>query len=201
MWELDHKEDWALKKLCFQIVVLEKTLESPSECKEIKVVYPKINQPWIFIERTDAEAEAPILWPPDEKGWLIGKDPDAEKDWRQKEKGMTEDEMVGWHHWLNGHEFEQATRVGDGQGGLACFSPWVAKSWTWLSDWTELITLNDFHVSYGTSYHMSICMVFFLLMGISIAHSKASADTFEQAFCADYFLPFGWTPECYQWTT
>ena len=105
MWELDNKEGWALKNWCFQIVVLKKTLESPLDFKEIKPVNPKRNQLWIVIGRTDAEAEVPILWPPDVKSWFIGKDPDSGKDWRQ-EKGMTENEMVGWHHWLNGHEFE-----------------------------------------------------------------------------------------------
>ena len=98
MWELDHKESWVLKNWCFWTVVLEKTLESPLDCIEIQPVHPKGNQSWIFIGRTDAKAEAPILWPPDVKSWLIGKDPDAGKDWRQEEKGMTEDEMVGWHH-------------------------------------------------------------------------------------------------------
>ena len=106
MWELDYKESWALKNWYFWIVVLEKTLESPLDCMEIQPVHPKGNQFWIFIGRTDAEAEAPILWLPDVKNWLIWKDPDAGKDWRQEEKGMTEDEMVGWHHWLDGHEFE-----------------------------------------------------------------------------------------------
>ena len=106
MWELDYKESWAPKNWCFWTVVLEKTLESPLDCKEIQPVHPKGNQSWIFIGRTDAEAEAPILWPPDAKSWLIWKDPDAGKDWRQEEKGMTEDKMVGWHYWLDGHEFE-----------------------------------------------------------------------------------------------
>ena len=112
IWDLDHKEGWAPKNWCFRIVMLEKTLESPLNCKEIKPVNPKGNQPWIFIGRTDAEAAAPILWPPDSKSWLMRKDPDAEKDWGQEEKGMTEDTMVEWHHPLNGHEFEQA--LGDG---------------------------------------------------------------------------------------
>ena len=103
MWELNSKQDWTLKNWCFWTVVLEKTLESPLDRKEIKSVNPKGNQPWVFIGRTDAEAEAPILWPPDVKGWLIGKDPNAGEDWRQEEKGTTEDEMVGWHHRLNGH--------------------------------------------------------------------------------------------------
>ena len=106
MWELDHKDSWAWKNGCFSTVVLDKSLESTLNCKEIQPVYPKGNQSWIFIGRTDAKAETPILWPPDVKNWLIGKDPDAGKDWRQEEKGTTEDEMVGWNHWLYGHEFE-----------------------------------------------------------------------------------------------
>ena len=106
MWELDYKKSWAPKNWCFWTVVLEKTLESPLDCEEIQPVHPKGNQFWILIRRTDAEAETPVLWPPDAKTWLIWKDPDAGKDWRQGEKGMTEDEMVGWHHWLNGHEFK-----------------------------------------------------------------------------------------------
>ena len=104
MWELDHKESWAPKNWCFRTVVMEKTLGSPLDCKEIQLVYPKGNQSWKFIGRTDAEAETPKLWPPDGKNWLIGKDPDAGKDWGQEENWMTEDEMVGWHHRLNGHE-------------------------------------------------------------------------------------------------
>ena len=127
MWQLDHKESWGPKNWCFWTVMLEKTLESPLDSKDIKPANPKGNQSWIFIGRTDVEAEAPILWPPDEKSWLIWKDPNAEKDWRQEEKGMTEGEMVGWHHQLNDHEFEQALRVGDGEGSLACCSPWGLK--------------------------------------------------------------------------
>ena len=115
------------KNWCFQTLVLEKTPASPLDSKESKPVNLKGNQPWIFIWRTDAEIEVPILWPPGAKNWLTGKDPDAGKDWRQEEKGMTEDEMVGWHHWLDGHEFEQALGVGDGQGSLACCSPWGHK--------------------------------------------------------------------------
>ena len=144
MWELDHKEAWVLKNWCFWTVVLEKTLESPLDCKEIKPVNPKGNQSWTFIGMTDPEAKAPIPWPPDVKSWLIIKDPDAGKDWRQEEKGMMEDEMVEWLHWLNGHEFEQAPGVGDGRGSLVCCSPWGHKSQKWLSDWpttTEPTTL------------------------------------------------------------
>ena len=132
IWELDHEEAWALKNWCFRIVVLEKTLESPLDCKEIKPVNSKRNHPWIFIERTVAETEAPILWPPDVKSQLSGKDPDAGKDWGQEEKGMTEDEMVGWHHWLNGHGFEQAPGDREGQGSLACYSSWGRRVW---HDW------------------------------------------------------------------
>ena len=106
MWELDYKESWTLKNWCFWTVVLEKTLESPLDCKEIQPIHPKGNQSWILIGRTDAEIETPILWRPDVKNWLTRKDPDAGKDWRWEKKGMTEDEMVGWHHWLNGHELE-----------------------------------------------------------------------------------------------
>ena len=113
MWELDHKESWALKNWWFWTVVLEKTLESPLDCKQIQPVHPKGDQSWVFIGRTDAEGETPILWPLDAKNWLIGKDPDAGKDWRQEDKGMTEDEMFGWHHWLDGHESEWTPGVGD----------------------------------------------------------------------------------------
>ena len=120
-------------------------LLSPWDCKEIQLVHSKGDQSWVFIGRTDAEAEAPILWPPHAKSWLIGKDPDAGKDWRQEEKGTTEDEIVAWHHQLNGHEFEQAPGVGDGQGGLACCSPWSCKELDtseWLN-WTELSHGNN----------------------------------------------------------
>ena len=120
MRELDYRESWVLKNWYFWSVVLEKTLESPLDCKEIQPVHPKGNQSWVFIERTDVEAETPILWPPDAKNWLIGKDPDAGKDWRREEKGTTEDTMVGWHHWLDCHGCGWILGVGDGQGGLAC---------------------------------------------------------------------------------
>ena len=106
MWELDYKESRALKNWCFWTMVLEKTLESPLDCKEIKPVNPEGNESWMFIRKTNAEAETPILWPTDEKKWLTGKDPDAGQDWRREEKGMTEDKIVGVHHWCNGHEFE-----------------------------------------------------------------------------------------------
>ena len=139
MWELDYKESWALKNWCFWTVELEKTLESPLDCKETQPVHPQRNQSWMFIGRTDAEAETPILWPPDAENWLIWKEPGARKDWRWEEKGTTEDEMAGWHHRLNGHEFEQALGVADGQGSLGAAVHGVTKSQTQLSDWTDWI--------------------------------------------------------------
>ena len=142
IWELDCKESWVPKNWFFWTVVLEKTLESPLDCKKIQPVHPKGNQSWIFTGRTDAEAETPILWWPDVKNWLTGKDPDCGKDWRREEKGMTENEMVGWHHWLNGHEFVMG--VGDGQGGLACCSPWSRKE----SDTTEQLNWTELELSW-----------------------------------------------------
>ena len=124
MWELNYEESWVLKNWCFWTVVLEKTLENSLDYEEIKLVNPKRNQSWIYTGRTDAEAETPIFWPPDVKNWLTGRDPNAGEDWRQEEKGMTEDEMIGWHHRPHGHEFEQALGVGDEQGSLAYYNPW-----------------------------------------------------------------------------
>ena len=136
MWELDYEEDWALKNWCFWTVVLKKTLESPLDCKEIQPVSPKGNQPWIFTGRIDAEAEAPILWPPDVKNRLIGNDPDAGKDWGLEEKRTTEDEMVAWRHQLNGHEFEQMLEIMMDREAWHAALHGVAESWTWLSNWT-----------------------------------------------------------------
>ena len=150
MWELDYNETWALKNWCFWTVVLEKTLESPLDCKEIHSVHPKEDRSWVFIGRTDVEAETPILWPPDTKSWLIWKDPDAGNDWGQEEKGTTEDKMVGWHHRHNGHGFGWTLRVGDGQGGLACCGLWSCKesdTTEWLH-WTEL--LKDKTINWDT---------------------------------------------------
>ena len=140
MWELHYKESWAPKNWCFWTVVLEKTLESPLDCKEIQLVHPGGNQSWIFIGRADAEAETSILWPPDAKNWLIWKDPDAGKDWRQKKKGMTEDEIAGWHHRLNEHEFEQTPGEGKDREAWWAAVHGVTNSWTWLSNWIELKT-------------------------------------------------------------
>ena len=140
MWELDYKENWTPKNWCTWTVVLEKTLESPLNSKEIQAVHPKGDQPWIFTGRTHAEAEAPILWPPVAKNWLIWKDPDAGKDWRREEKERTKNEMVGWHHQLDGLEFGWTLGAGDGQGGLTCCDSWGRKeldTTEWLN-WTEL---------------------------------------------------------------
>ena len=139
LWELDGEESWA-PNWCFWTAVLEKTLESPLDCKKIQPVHLKGDQSWVFIGRTDIEAEAPVLWPPHSKSWLIGKDSDAVRDWGQEEKGTTEDEMAGWHHRLNGLQFEWTPGVGDGQGGLACCDSWGRKEsdmTEWLN-WTEL---------------------------------------------------------------
>ena len=151
MWELDCKETWAPKNCCFWTMVLEK-IKSPLDYKEIKPVHPKGNQSWIFIGRTDAKAEAPTLWPSDAKNWLSGKDPDAGEDWRQEEKGVTEDEMVGWHHWLNGHEFEQAPGVCNGQRSLACCTPCGGKEW----DMTELRVI----LISASVLFFSVCLLF-----------------------------------------
>ena len=146
MWELDYKESWAPNNWCFWTVVLEKTLESPLDCKEIQPVHPKGDKSWIFIGRANAEAETPLLWPPDSKNWLIGKDLDAEQDWRQEEQGTTEDEMVWWYHWLDGHESEQTLGVGDGKGSLECCSPLGHKylDVTELLNWTDNLHTTQF---------------------------------------------------------
>ena len=152
MWELDYKESWAQKNWCFWTVVLEKTLESSLDCKEVQLVHSKGDQSWVFIGRTDTKAETPILWPPHAKSWLIGKDPDAGRDWGQEEKGTTEDEMAGWHHRLYRHEFEWTLGVGDGQGGLACCNSWgrrVGHVWATELNWTETLrnySSNSFHI-------------------------------------------------------
>ena len=132
MWELDHKQDWAPKNWCFRTVVIEKTLESPLDSKKIKPANPKGTQPWILIRRTDAEA--PKLQPCDVKSWLTGKDPDTGKDWGKEEKGTTEDEMVGWNHWLSEHEFEKIPGDSDGQGSLACCSSWGCRVRHWATE-------------------------------------------------------------------
>ena len=165
MWELDCEESWAPKNWCFWTVVLEKTLESPLDCKEIQSVHPKGDQFWVFTGRTDVEVETPIIWPPHAKRWLIGKDPDAGKDWGQENKGRTKDEIVGWHHWLNGHGFGWTPGVGDGQGCLVC---WVSQGCKeldmteWLN-WAELVYFWHKSViaknnQFKNNFHMWILM-------------------------------------------
>ena len=154
---VDYKEGWALKNLCFWTVVLGKTPEIPLDYKEIKPVSSKENRVLIFIGRTDAEA--PILWPHDVKSWLSGKDPDAGKDWRQEQKGTTEDEVVAWHHRLNGHEFEQALGDGDGQGSLVCFSPWGCKE----SDMTEQLKTNRWWGGQGYTGRLALTSIHYCI--------------------------------------
>ena len=146
MWELDCEESWALKNWCFWTVVLEKTLESPLDCKEIQPVLSEGDQPWDFFGRNDAKAETPVLWPPHARSWLIGKDSDAGRDWGQEEKGTTKDGMARWHHWFDGHESEWTLGVGDGQGGLVCCDSWgcrVGHDWATELNWTERVGIFD----------------------------------------------------------
>ena len=147
MWELDCEESWTPKNWCFWTAVLEKTLESPLDCKEIQPVHSKGDQPWDFFGRNDAKAETPVLWPPHVKSWLTGKDSDAGRDWGQEEKGMTEDDMAGWHHWLDGRESEWTLGVGDGQGGLAYCDSWscrVGHDWVTELNWKATFGLTWF---------------------------------------------------------
>ena len=162
IWELDYKESWVLKNWCFWTMVL-KTLESPLDYKEIQPVHPKGNQSWIFIGRTDVEAETPILWPLNAKNWLIWKDLDAGKDWRQKEV-TTEDEMVGWHHQLKGLEFEQGLGIGDGKGSLVCCSSWGSKE----SDTTERVNRELWYQDQvgETSWHVYFCVLIYYFLVI-----------------------------------
>ena len=169
MWELDCEEGWAPKNWCLWTVVLEKTLESPLGCKEIQPVHSEGDQPWDFFGRNDAKAETPVLWTPHVKSWLIGKDIDAGRDWGQEEKGTTEDEMVGWHHWLKRREFEQALGVSDGQGSLACCSPWSHKELdtTERLNWTVLPIFSSRRLMVsGLTFLSLICFEFTLYMVI-----------------------------------
>ena len=151
MWELDCEKSWGLKNWCFWPVMLERTLKSPLDCKEIRPVHSKRDQPWVFFGRNDAKAETPVLCLPHVKSWLTGKDSDAGRDWGQEEKGTTKDEMAGCHHWLDGHEFGWTLGVGDGQGGLACCGSWCHKesdttewlNWTECSRWTYFKNCSD----------------------------------------------------------
>ena len=176
MWELDCEEGWTTKHWCFWTVVLEKTLESPLDCKEIQPVHSKGDQPWVFIGRTDAEAETPVLWPPHAKSWFIGKDSDAGRDWGQEEKGKTEDEMAGWPmtRWLDGHESEWTLGVGDGQGGLVCCRSWDHKEsdTTERLNWTEHVSVGqkEFLLLYLSSFSLKIVLSRYLFSQMSNFH-------------------------------
>ena len=180
MWKLDCEERWARKNWCFWTVVLEKTLESPLDCKLIQPVHSKGDQPWVFFGRNDAKAETPVLWPPHAKSWLIGKSlPHAGRDWGQEEKGTTEDEMAGWHHQLDGRAFEWTPGVGDGQGGLACCDSWSCKesdTTEWLN-WTECASriYNYFSLSTNLGWNN-------LGMISNSANSKVELQLLNEAF-------------------
>jgi len=180
MWELDCEESSAPKNWCFWTVVLEKIPESPLDCKELKPVHPKGDQSWGFIGRTDVEAEIPILWPPHAKSWLIWKGPDAGKDWGQEAKGTTEDEMVGWHQWLDGHGFVWTPGVGDGQGGLACCNSWSRKE----LDRTERLNWYWFFLVGSSPSGFILNAYFFLAPDFSI-HELFS---FQHCFREDLFI-------------
>ena len=159
MRDLDCEESWPLKNWCFWTVALEKTLESPLDCKEIQLVHSKGDQSWVLFGRTDAKAETPILWPPHVKSWLIGKDSDAGRDWKQEEKETTEDEMAEWHHRLNGHEFGWTPGVGDGQGGLAFCNLWGCKESN-MTDWTELNRIPNCVCLISTAWQFNLTVKF-----------------------------------------
>ena len=162
MWELDCEEGWVPKNWCFWTVVLEETLESPLDCKEIQPVHSEGGQPWDFFGRNDAKAETPVLWPPHAERWLIGKDSDAGRDWGQEEKGKTEDEMAGWHYWLDGHESQWTPGVGVGQLGLVCCNSWGPKE----SDTTERLIWSDLIWSEQDLYSPTV----------SLSHQEASIN-------------------------
>ena len=177
MWELDYREGWALKNWCFQIVVLEMTLESPLDCKEIKQVNPKGKEPWIVIGRTDAEAETPLLWPM--KNQFTGKYHDAGKDWKQKEEGAAEDEMFREHHRLNGHEFEWIPKDSERQGCLVCYSPWDHKEWSlkWLNN--NPLTLSSFEV--GTwRFYLCHSFLYSLLLVSHLTFKEHLTNKYKQ---------------------
>ena len=179
-------ESWAQKNWCVWAVVLEKSLESPLDCKEIQPVHPKGDQSWVFIGGTDVEAETPILWAPDMKSWLIWKDPDAGKDWGQEEKGMTEDEIVGWHHWLNGHGFGWTPCVGDGQGSLACWDSWGHKELD-RTEWLKWAELMDYLHGLETLQWKNIAIWIIFMIHLVTKEAILSRFFFKKQFCKDFF--------------
>ena len=168
MWELDCEESWVPKSWCFWTVVLEKTPESPLDCKEIQPVHSEGDQPWVFFGRTDAKAETPVLWPPHAKSWLVGKDSDAGRDWGQEEKGMTEDEMAGYHHGLDGRECEWSLGAGDGQGGLVCYKSWGHKE----SDTTEQLNWTELNTIVGGNWVEANSLQYFLELLVNLQLSQ-----------------------------
>ena len=198
MWELDCEESWAPKNWCFWTLVLEKTLESPLHCKEIQRLHSKGDPSWVFIGRTDAEAETPVLWPPHAKSWLIGKASDAGRDWGQEEKGTTGDEMAGWHHRLDGHEFEWTPGVGDGQGGLASCNSWGHKELdtTERLNWTELMVINSFCKTdeWGCAFlprrfnHIFHLQQFLIVPLNTVPHCPADCKQFQESCLVHHWL-------------
>ena len=188
MWELDCEESLAPKNWCFWTLVLEKTLESPLDRKEIQPVHPKGDQSWVFIGRTDAKAETPVLWPPHVKSWLIWKDSDSGRDWGQEEKGTTEDEMAGWHHRLDGHEFEWILEVGDGQGGLACCSSWGHKDLdtTERLNWNVIMPINYMIMGVISIILLSIHVFFVTSGNAQILELNVSLLTSQFCCCIPY---------------
>ena len=188
MWELDCKESWALKNWCFWHAVLEKTLESPLDCKDIQPVHLKGNQSWMFTGRTDTKTEIPVLWPPHAKGWLTGKDSDAGRDWEQEEKGMTENEMAGWKHQLNGHEFEWTLGVSDGQGDLVCCDSWSRKEsdMTERLIWIELEGLKWTEMFFWNSLEFSMIqrmLAIWSLIPLRFLNPAWTSGTFQFTYC------------------
>ena len=188
MWELDCEEGWALKNWCFWTVVLEKTLESPLDWKEIQPVYSE-DQPWDFFGRNDAKAETLVLWPPHVKSWLIGNDPDAGRDWGQEEKGSTEDEMAGWHPWLDGHESEWTPGVGDGQGGLECCDSWGRKDsdTTEQLNWTSLNCGRRWDQGLPTLSPWPLHLCIFFLIRLGLCYSPVHLKMCRQFICVHLF--------------
>ena len=187
--------------MLFELWCLEKTLGSSLDNKEVQPVHPKGNRSWIFLGRTDAEPETPILWPPDANNWLIWKDPDAGKHWWQEEKGTTEDEMVGWHHQLNGHKLEQAPRVGDGQGGLACCSPWGCKEldMTERLNWTDV--RNQYQMIFEKIPHIFKCSATFTKRDLGLSYWKPLVSIFSELFAGQTLTqPHLSVPTCWKST-
>ena len=185
MWELDYKESWAPKNWCFWTVVLKKALESPLDCKESQPVHPKGNQSWVFIGRSHVEAETPILWPPHTKSWLIWKDPDAGNDWGWEEKGTTEDEMVGWHHQLNGHGFGWTLGVGEGQGGLASCDSRGHRVWpNWATElnWESWNTLIYLLTTVASQRNLGFCLFVWFFLILEFENSFLKVEMCSQSF-------------------